>query len=156
MSPSVTYTGVVAMSPGRGIGYRGALPWHLPDDLKTFKRITTGHPVLMGRKTYESIGRPLPNRQNIVLTRDPAWTAEGVQVIHSVEELEQMDLADPEVMVIGGAEIFSLMMPFMSRMWVSHVRDEYPADTFLPPFEDRLGHASLQERFDGFDLYLYE
>ena len=78
MSQPVTYTGVVAMAPDRGIGYRGALPWHWPDDLKTFKRITTGHPVLMGRKTYESIGRPLPGRQNIVLTRDPAWTAEGV------------------------------------------------------------------------------
>ena len=74
MSQPVTYTGVVAMAPDRGIGYRGALPWHLPDDLKTFKRITTGHPVLMGRKTYESIGRPLPGRQNIVLTRDPAWS----------------------------------------------------------------------------------
>ena len=107
MSQPVTYTGVVAMASGRGIGYRGALPWRLPDDLKTFKRITTGHPVLMGRKTYESIGRPLPGRQNIVLTRDPAWTAEGVQVIHSVEELERLELMNPEVMVIGGAEIFS-------------------------------------------------
>jgi len=156
MSQPVTYTGVVAMAPGRGIGYRGELPWHLPDDLKTFKRITTGHPVLMGRKTYESIGRPLPNRQNIVLTRDPSWTAEGVLAIHSVEELESLDLMDPEVMVIGGAEIFSLMMPFMSRMWVSRVKNEYPADTFLPPFEDRLGHGSLKESFEGFDLYLYE
>ena len=91
-----------------------------------------------------------------MLTRDPAWTAEGVQVIHSVEELERLELMDPEVMVIGGAEIFSLMMPFMSRMWVSKVKGEYPADTFLPPFEDKLGHASLKERFEGFDLYLYE
>ena len=91
MSQPVTYTGVVAMAPDRGIGCRGALPWHLPDDLKTFKRITTGHPVLMGRKTYESIGRPLPGRQNIVLTRDPAWTAEGVQVVHSAGELEFPD-----------------------------------------------------------------
>ena len=127
MSQPVTYTGVVAMAS-----------------------------VLMGRKTYESIGKPLPNRQNIVLTRDPAWTAEGVQVIHSVEELERLELMDPEVMVLGGAEIFSLMMPFMSRMWVSKVKGEYPADTFLPPFEDKLGHASLKERFEGFDLYLYE
>ena len=102
MSQPVTYTGVVAMASGRGIGYRGALPWHLPDDLKTFKRITTGHPVLMGRKTYESIGRPLPGRQNIVLTRDPSWTAEGVDVIHSVEELKRLPLMDPEVMVKEG------------------------------------------------------
>lgn len=144
------------MAPGRGIGYRGALPWHLPDDLKTFKRITTGHPVLMGRKTYESIGRPLPGRQNIVLTRDPAWTAEGAQVIHSVEELEQLELMDPEVMVIGGAEIFSLMMPLLSRMWVSMVKEAYPADTYLPPFEEKFGGKKLEERFEGFDLFLYE
>ncbi|WP_295971659.1 dihydrofolate reductase [uncultured Akkermansia sp.] len=156
MSQPVTYTGVVSMASDRGIGYRGALPWHLPDDLKTFKRLTTGHPVLMGRKTYESIGRPLPGRQNIVLTRDPFWTAEGVDVIHSVEELERLSLMDPEVMVIGGAEIFSLMMPLMSRMWISHVREEYPADTWLPPFEDRFPSANLQEQFEGFDLFLHE
>ena len=156
MSQPVTYTGVVAMAPDRGIGYRGALPWHLPDDLKTFKRITTGHPVLMGRKTYESIGRPLPGRQNIVLTRDPAWTAEGVQVVHSAGELECLELMDPEIMVIGGAEIFSLMMPAMSRMWVSKVKGEYPADTFLPPFENRLERAVLKEYFEDLDLYLYE
>ena len=156
MSQPVTYTGVVAMAPDRGIGYRGALPWHLPDDLKTFKRITTGHPVLMGRKTYESIGRPLPGRQNIVLTRDPAWTAEGVQVVHSAGELECLELMDPEIMVIGGAEIFSMMMPAMSRMWVSKVKGEYPADTFLPPFENRLERAVLKEHFEDFDLYLYE
>ena len=152
MSQPVTYTGVVAMAPDRGIGYRGALPWHLPDDLKTFKRITTGHPVLMGRKTYESIGRPLPDRQNIVLTRDPAWTAEGVQVVHSAGELECLELMDPEIMVIGGAEIFSLMMPAMSRMWVSKVKGEYPADTFLPPFENRLERVVLKEHFEDFDL----
>lgn len=110
----------------------------------------------MGRKTYESIGRPLPGRQNIVLTRDPFWTAEGVDVIHSVEELERLSLMDPEVMVIGGAEIFSLMMPLMSRMWISHVREEYPADTWLPPFEDRFPSANLQEQFEGFDLFLHE
>ena len=83
------------------------LPWRLPDDLKTFKRITTGHPVLMGRKTYESIGRPLPGRQNIVLTRDPAWTAEGCRLIRfRGRNVERLELINPEVMVIGGAEIF--------------------------------------------------
>lgn len=156
MSESVTYTGVVAMAPNRGIGYRGTLPWHLPDDLKTFKRITTGHPVLMGRKTYESIGKPLPNRQNIVLTRNKSWSADGVQVIHSPEVLAGLELMNPEVMVIGGAEIFALLLPMMSRMWVSHVKADYPADTFLPQFEDRLAHAELKEQFDGFDLYLHE
>ena len=84
------------------------------------------------------------------------WTAEGVDVIHSVEELKRLPLMDPEVMVIGGAEIFSLMMPLMSRMWVSHISGEYPADTWLPPFEDRFRSANLHEQFEGFDLFLYE
>lgn len=132
MSQPVTYTGVVAMAPGRGIGYRGVLPWRLPDDLKTFKRITTGHPVLMGRKTYESIGQAAPRQAEHRADPRPAWTAEGVQVIHSVEELERLELINPEVMVIGGAEIFSLMMPFMSRMWVSKVKGEYPGG-YVPP-----------------------
>lgn len=131
MSQPVTYTGVGRHGSRPRHWLPGALPWHLPDDLKTFKRITTGHPVLMGRKTYESIGRPLPGRQNIVLTRDPAWTAEGVQVVHSAGELECLELMDPEIMVIGGAEIFSLMMPAMSRMWVSKVKGEYPQVLFF-------------------------
>ena len=121
------------MAPDRGIGYRGALPWHLPDDLKTFKRITTGHPVLMGRKTYESIGRPLPGRQNIVLTRDPAWTAEGVQVVHSAGELECLELMDPEIMVIGGAEIFALFLPLADRVELTEVHGAFAGDTHMPP-----------------------
>lgn len=156
MSQPVTYTGVVAMAPDRGIGYRGALPLAFAGRPQDVQAHYDGAPVLMGRKTYESIGRPLPGRQNIVLTRDPAWTAEGVQVVHSAGELECLELMDPEIMVIGGAEIFSLMMPSMSRMWVSKVKGEYPADTFLSPFENRLERAVLKERFEDFDLYLYE
>lgn len=156
MSQPVTYTGVVAMGvrPRHRLPGRAALAFAgRPEDLQAHHH---GHPVLMGRKTYESIGRPLPGRQNIVLTRDPSWTAEGVDVIHSVEELKRLPLMDPEVMVIGGAEIFSLMMPLMSRMWVSHISGEYPADTWLPPFEDRFRSANLHEQFEGFDLFLYE
>ena len=147
---------IVAVAENGVIGGENRLLWHISEDLKHFKAVTTGHPVVMGRKTYESIGRPLPGRQNIVLTRDPSWTAEGVDVIHSVEELKRLPLMDPEVMVIGGAEIFSLMMPLMSRMWVSHISGEYPADTWLPPFEDRFRSANLHEQFEGFDLFLYE
>lgn len=151
----VSFTGVVAMAKDRGIGYRGELPWHLPDDLKTFKRITMGHPILMGRKTFESIGKALPGRQNIVLTRDVSWQADGVEVIHSIDEIAGLALQDSEVMIIGGAEIFALFLPLMGKMWVSHVQDEYPADTFLPEFEAYLPHAHLEEKFTGFDLYLH-
>ena len=78
------------MTPRRVIGRDGGLPWHLPADLAFFKKTTTGHPIVMGRKTYESIGRPLPNRRNIVLTRDPDWSAEGVEVIHRPEDIDDL------------------------------------------------------------------
>jgi dihydrofolate reductase len=80
-------TAIVAMTPDRVIGRAGILPWHMPEDLAFFKRVTSGHPIVMGRKTFESIGRPLPKRRNIVLTRDAGWSASGVEVIHRPEEI---------------------------------------------------------------------
>ena len=96
---------VVAMDPKRLIGCNGSLPWHLPEDLAFFKKTTLGHPVLMGRKTFESIGRPLPKRRNIVLTRDRSWNHPGVEVIHSPVEITN---ADEKIFVIGGAEIYKV------------------------------------------------
>ena len=87
------------MTSERVIGKDGDLPWHLPEDLKLFKRHTTGHPIVMGRKTWDSIGRPLPNRQNIVLTRDKNWSAEGAEVIHEVSDLKNLTLKDPHVYI---------------------------------------------------------
>ena len=89
---SINFTGVVAMAADRAIGIRNSIPWRLPEDMRVFKRLTMGHPILMGRKTWESLGRPLPGRQNIVLTRDAGYKAEGAVVIHDVAELEQMEL----------------------------------------------------------------
>ena len=106
-------TGVVAMAADRAIGIRQGLPWRLSEDMKLFKRLTMGHPILMGRKTWESLGRPLPGRQNIVLTRDASFRAEGAVVIHDVAELESLELQDKEVMVIGGAQIYELLLPNM-------------------------------------------
>ena len=111
---------------------------------------------LQTRAAREGKRLTLTGDRALTLCCDPAWTAEGVQVVHSAGELECLELMDPEIMVIGGAEIFSLMMPAMSRMWVSKVKGEYPADTFLPPFENRLERAVLKEHFEDFDLYLYE
>ena len=89
---SITFTGVVAMAEDRAIGLNNTMPWRLPDDLKLFKRLTTGHPILMGRKTWESLGRPLPGRQNIVLTRSADFEAPGAVVIHDIEELKHLEL----------------------------------------------------------------
>lgn len=152
-----TFTGVVAMAvKDRAIGIRQSIPWRLSEDMKLFKRLTMGHPILMGRKTWESLGRPLSGRQNIVLTRDPSYTAEGAVVIQDVAQLEEMELQDAEVMVIGGAQIYELLMPQMNRLHVSEVQGEYEADTWFPPFEHLFPVRTVQEHFDGFDAVLYE
>ena len=153
---SISYTGVVAMAADRAIGIGNAIPWRLPEDMRVFKRLTMGHPILMGRKTWESLGRPLPGRQNIVLTRDAAYTAEGAEVICRPEALESMSLQDEEVMVIGGAQIYAMMLDKMQRLYVSEVQGAYEADTWFPPFADKFAKRTVIESFDGFDLVLYE
>ncbi len=153
---SISYTGVVAMAADRAIGIRNSIPWRLPEDMRVFKRLTMGHPILMGRKTWESLGRPLPGRQNIVLTRDADYKAEGAEVIHSLDVLADMSLQDAEVMVIGGAQIYGMMLPYMQRLYVSEVRGSYEADTWFPPFAEQFASRTVVELFDGFDLVLYE
>jgi len=151
-----TFTGVVAMAADRAIGIRQSIPWRLPEDMKLFKRLTMGHPSLMGRKTWESLGRPLPGRQNIVLTRDTSFTAEGATVIHSVDELAGLELMDREVMVIGGAQIYAHLLPKMQKLYVSEVQGEYAADTWFPEFAHHFLRSTPVEQFDGFRLVLYE
>lgn len=147
---NLRFTGVVAMAADRAIGLGGTMPWHLPGDLKLFKRLTMGHPILMGRKTWESLGRPLPGRQNIVLTRDADFRAEGATVIHDPAELQGMELMDEEVMVIGGAQIYALMLPQLSALHVSEVQGSYEADTYFPAFEHLLPQRTVQEAYEGF------
>lgn len=152
---TLTFTGVVAMAADRAIGLNGTMPWRLPDDLKLFKRLTMGHPILMGRKTWDSLGRPLPGRQNIVLTRDTQFHAEGATVIHDIKELETLELTDSEIMVIGGAQIYALMLPLMQRIYISEVAGQWQADTWFPPFEDRFSVRRELEQFSGFTSALY-
>lgn len=123
---------VVAMDPNRLIGRNGSLPWHLPEDLAFFKKTTLGHPVLMGRKTFESIGRPLPKRRNIVLTRDKTWSHPGVEVIHSSEEIPD---AEGKIFVIGGAEIYKALAGRIEEWIVTHVHAAHEGDTHLAEFE---------------------
>ena len=142
------------MTPDRMIGRDGSLPWHLPADLAFFKRSTTGHAIVMGRKTYESIGRPLPRRRNIVLTRDPSWSAPGVETIHRPEELYDLPgVAEQDhVFIIGGAEIYAAFLPQLDELLVSHVFAHHAGDTCFPPFEDRFHASELLESHDEFEV----
>ncbi|NWK54646.1 dihydrofolate reductase [Verrucomicrobiaceae bacterium N1E253] len=152
----MTLTAIVAMTPDRIIGKDGTLPWHLPEDLKLFKRHTTGNPIVMGRKTWDSIGKPLPKRQNIVITRDPDWSADGAEVIHSPKDLEKLELITDKVFIIGGAQIYSLFLPQLDEILVSHVHENYPGDTRFPEFEHQFPKVSIEEVYDTFELRRYQ
>ena len=149
---SIRLTAVVAMTAERVIGRAGSLPWHLPEDLAYFKRTTSGHPIVMGRKTYESIGRPLPKRRNIVLTRDATWSAEGVEVIHRPEELAKLPGLDGQVFIIGGAEIYAAFLPMLDDLLVSHVLENHPGDTWLPEFEAEFPQSEVVEGHAAFEV----
>lgn len=146
---------MVAMTSERIIGKDGGLPWHLPEDLKTFKKYTSGHPIVMGRKTWDSIGKPLPNRQNIVLTRDGSWSAEGAEVIHSPADLKNIQLIKPEVYIIGGAQVYELFMDQLEEILVSHVYQNYSGDTQFPKFESKFPNVAVVEKFETFELRRY-
>ncbi|MCU0975603.1 MAG: dihydrofolate reductase [Steroidobacteraceae bacterium] len=129
--PGPRLVGVVAMARNGVIGRDGDLPWRLPDDLRRFKAITMGKPILMGRRTFMSLGRPLPGRENIVLTRDRAWTAEGVRVVHSLDEALAAAGEAADLMVIGGAEIYALAWPRIERLELTEVHADVEGDTRL-------------------------
>jgi len=129
---------IVAMSENRVIGANNQLPWHLPEDLKYFKRITMGHPIIMGRKTFESIGRPLPGRANIVVTRQPDWSVPGVIVAANIEDALRQAVredADQEVFIIGGGELFRQTLNKVSRLYLTQVHAHVDGDAFFPDFQ---------------------
>ena len=123
---------VVAVSRNGVIGADNKLAWHLPDDLRFFKKLTLGKPIVMGRKTWESLGRPLPKRHNIVLTRSLGYVATGATVANDVEDVLRVVGDVPELMVIGGGEIFSLFLPMVNRMYVTSINAEIEGDVFMP------------------------
>ncbi|PZN92693.1 MAG: dihydrofolate reductase [Alphaproteobacteria bacterium] len=141
---------VVARARNGVIGNAGALPWHIPEDLKRFKRMTVGKPVIMGRKTFESIGKPLPGRQNIVLTRDGGWRADGVTVVPNLAEAVAAAGLDPRaraegIMVIGGAQIYAEALPSATRIELTEVDAEPAGDTVLPPFDPARWRETARE-----------
>ena len=127
---------VVAVAGNGVIGHRGGMPWHAPEDLKRFRRITMGHPVIMGRRTFESIGKPLPSRQNIVLTRNAEWRADGVDTAADVTDALAVARGSEALMVIGGAEIFAQWLPFASRVELTRLHISPPGDTFWTPLPE--------------------
>ncbi len=160
---------VVAMAENRVIGRDGDMPWHLPEDLKYFKRVTMGKPIIMGRKTYQSIGRPLPGRLNIVITRDDSYAPEGVHVVHSLDraiavarERAAEDGAD-EVMIVGGGQIYADAASLADRVYLTEVHAAIDGDTVFPelPEDDwrevsRERHAAVKEGEPAYSFVILE
>lgn len=140
---------IVAVSPDGVIGKNGKMPWHLPADLQYFKSITMGKPIVMGRKTWESLGRPLPGRKNIVLTRDENFSAEGCTVIHGLDELAQAVGGADEVMIIGGAELYRQMLPRAEHIYMTRVACDVEGDTWFPEFNKAEWKTGFIEAHDA-------
>ncbi|NCT37842.1 dihydrofolate reductase [Bacillus sp. EB93] len=128
---------IVAMDQNRVIGKNNKLPWHLPADLQYFKQVTMGHPIVMGRKTFESIGRVLPGRENVIVTRNQEFKAEGCVVLHDIAQIKMFaDNHEEEVFVIGGAEIFKEILPFTDRLYITEIHETFEGDTFFPEIDE--------------------
>ena len=136
---------IVAVSTNNVIGRDGDLPWHLPDDLKNFKRLTTGKPIIMGRKTYESIGKPLPNRKNIVMTRKPGYEAPGCEVVATAEAALVAAAGADEVMIIGGSGVYDAFLPLSSRIYLTRVHANVDGDVHFPVLDDAVWEPVFQE-----------
>lgn len=146
---------IVAMSSNRVIGREGKLPWHFPEDLKFFKRTTLGHPILMGRATFDSIGRPLPGRQNVILSRT-MQPREGVTVIRDVSELPKACGDAETVFVIGGARVFEELLPRCDGLYLTWIAQPYEGDVWLPPFEHLFQMREVVGESEGLEFRYYE
>ena len=154
---------IVAMAQNRVIGRNNSLPWYLPNDLKYFKQVTMGKPILMGRKTFESIGKPLPGRTNIVMTRNQNWSAEGVKVVRSLDAAVELAQAiaeidgQEELMIIGGDQIYQSALASVDRIYLTEVHAEVDGDAYFPVFDrdewDIVGCKNFAA--EGANLYDY-
>ncbi len=152
---------IAALSENRVIGKNGKIPWHISADLKRFKKLTRGHIIIMGRKTYESIGRLLPDRTNIIVTRDPNYQVKGAIVSHSLDEAIKNSLLEiqnwklpDEIFIIGGAQIYQQAMPIADRLYLTIVKGKFEGDTFFPDYS---AFNKIIERKEGKEgQYIYE
>jgi dihydrofolate reductase len=153
MTPVITL--IVAVADSGVIGRDNALPWHLPDDLKRFKQLTLGKPIVMGRKTFESIGKPLPGRHNIVVTRDASYRREGVTVVHGVDAALQAAGDVPEIMIIGGADLFRLFLPRAGRLHLTRVHADVAGDIRWSAIDEREWRRVDHERHEPDDRHAH-
>ena len=136
---------IAAIDEGHLIGSEGGMPWHLPADMKNFRRVTMGKPIIMGRKTYESIGRPLPGRTNIVLTRSAEFHAEGVVTANTLQQALDYAATEDEVMIIGGSTIYELALPGADRLYLTYVENSFEGDAWFPDFDPEQWHIIASE-----------
>jgi len=139
---------VAAIASNNVIGKENSLPWNIPEDLKRFKQMTSGHTILMGRKTFDSIGRPLPNRQNIVMTKDENFEREGIKVINGLDEaLELIKKSNEDVFVIGGSKIYELFEPVANSLAITRILKDFEGDAFFPDINWNLWQIEKEEKF---------
>ncbi|AYC29445.1 dihydrofolate reductase [Paenisporosarcina cavernae] len=139
---------IVAHDPNRVIGRENKMPWHIPEDLAYFKKMTLNKPVIMGRKTFESIGRALPNRENIVVTRNKELVIPHVKVVHSLQDaVETAEKMEKEVMVIGGEQIFRFALPLADRLYITFIQTSFTGDTYFPAYGDEWKLVSKSQDF---------
>lgn len=153
---------IAAVAENGVIGRSGGLPWRLPDDLKHFKRLTVDHTVIMGRKTFDEVKRPLPNRRNVVISRNPAFRPAGVTVVSNLEEALALGSSEEEVFVIGGGEIYRLALPGADRLYLTIVHASVEGDTSFPSFdqqawalEDEVHHPADERHRFSFTIRTY-
>ncbi|MGV3762971.1 dihydrofolate reductase [Parapedobacter sp.] len=146
---------IVAAAENNAIGKDNQLLWHLPNDLRFFKRTTTGHTVIMGRKTYESVGKPLPNRRNIVITRQEGYTVQGAEVAHSLAEALGSCAGEDEVFVVGGAEVYRQALPITNRVYLTRVHATLPGDSFFPELDKQRWRLVSEEHHLPDDRHAY-
>ena len=139
---------IVAKAKNNIIGKDNKIIWHLPEDLKHFKNITTGHTIIMGRKTFESLGRVLPNRKHIIFSNNPSFNVneQNVKVVHSLLEIQDLIEGKEEAFVIGGAMMYNFLMPYVKKMYVTEIDKEFEGDTFFPKIDDNMWKEISREK----------
>lgn len=146
---------IAAVSENGVIGKDGELPWHIPEDLKHFKNLTSGNVVIMGRKTYESIGKPLPNRLNIVITRDTSKHINGCITVNSIEEAIRKASSDKEIFIIGGGEIYKKSLKFANKIYLTKIHQHIEGDTFFPTLSNYWKEVEREDK-EGYSFITYD
>lgn len=148
---------IAAMSENRVIGNNNHLPWHIPEELQYFKQTTMGKPMIMGKNTFVSMGKkPLPGRTTIVLTRDPAFKYEGIAVANSIEQALNIAGNVPEIMIVGGAQIYTQFLPIADRVYLTVVPGEYQGDAYFPELQPQIWHLVSKHEHQKFTVNIYQ